>query len=56
MKTLRLWWSKLRGSFASHREQAFDSEIQEHLDLLAERFRAQGMSKIDLMSRYGGRL
>lgn len=47
MKTLRLWWNKLKGSFVHDREQVFDSEIEEHLDLLAERFRAQGMSAAD---------
>lgn len=47
MKTLRLWWSKLKGSFVPEREPAFDSEIQEHLDLLIERYRAQGMNAAD---------
>jgi predicted permease len=31
----------------SNREQPFDTEIQEHLDLLAERFCAQGMNQAD---------
>ena len=47
MKTLRLWWSKLTAPFMPEREQAFDSEIEEHLQLLAGRYRTQGMSEAD---------
>jgi putative ABC transport system permease protein len=45
MPRLRLLWAKLRGQAAQGREdEAFDEEIRQHIALLEERYRAQGMS------------
>ncbi|PYT64758.1 MAG: hypothetical protein DMG39_31185 [Acidobacteria bacterium] len=43
---LRAFAAKLRGFLrGNHRDGEFDDEIQEHLQLLAERFVGQGMSR-----------
>jgi predicted permease len=45
MGKLRMLWAKLRGQAAQGREdEAFDAEVREHIALLEERYRAQGMS------------
>ena len=45
MNRLRKLWAKLKGQVTqSLEDQAFDDEIREHVALLEERFRAQGMS------------
>lgn len=48
MRKLRTLWAKLRGQAAQGREdEVFDEEIREHVALLEERYRAQGMSARD---------
>jgi len=43
--------AKARGFFGGcERDSAFDDEVQAHLDLLAERFVAQGMSQADALA------
>jgi predicted permease len=42
---LRAFAAKLRGFLRGARDDEFEGEIQEHLQLLAERFVAQGMSR-----------
>src|SRR6516225_12444599 len=43
---LRAFAAKVRGFLRGHkRDGEFDDEIQEHLQLLAEKFMAQGMSR-----------
>lgn len=45
MQNLRTLWSRLKGQILQrHEDEGFDEEIREHLDLLEERYRAQGMS------------
>jgi hypothetical protein len=45
MRILRLWTAKVRGLFSQRRQDdAFNDEIQAHLDLLKERYVRQGMS------------
>lgn len=48
---LRAFVAKVRGFLRGRRRDAeFDEEVQEHLQLLAERFEAQGMTKDDAAS------
>ena len=48
MRILRLWAAKTRGLFMPQREdQELDGEIQDHLELLKERYIRQGMSAQD---------
>jgi macrolide transport system ATP-binding/permease protein len=44
MKTLRVWWSKAAGFLKRKNDEEFDEEIEAHLDLLKQRFIAQGMT------------
>lgn len=44
---LRAFAAKVRGFFGSQPQHEFDDELQEHLQLLAERFESQGMSKAE---------
>ncbi len=44
MKTLRVWWSKAAGFLKRKNDEEFDEEIGAHLDLLKQRFTAQGMT------------
>ncbi len=48
MRILRLWAAKTKGLFVQQREdQDLDGEIQDHLDLLKERYIREGMSAQD---------
>src|SRR5215472_3346167 len=48
MGKLRMLWARLKGQAAQRREDdAFNEEIHEHLALLQERYRAQGMSPLE---------
>ena len=47
--TLRAFASKFRGLLSKQHDAEFDSEIQEHLQLLVERFLAQGKSREDAL-------
>ena len=48
MPKLRMLWARVKGQAAQGREdKAFDVEIGEHIALLEERYRAQGMSVHD---------
>src|SRR5271169_2342048 len=48
MRILRLWTAKTKGLFMQRREdQDLDGEIQDHLDLLKQRYIRQGMSAQD---------
>jgi predicted permease len=45
MNLMRKLWARLKGQATQHREdEAFDNEIREHVALLEERFKAQGMT------------
>lgn len=44
MKTLRVWWSKAAGFLKGENNDEFDEEIEAHLELLKQRFTAQGMT------------
>ncbi len=45
MQSLRMLWARVKGQAMRAREdQAFDAEIREHIDLLEQRYREQGMS------------
>lgn len=45
MANLRTLWARIKAQAVQvHEDEAFDEEIREHLALLEERFRAQGMS------------
>ncbi len=45
MRKLRMLWARVKGQTVQGREdEAFDAEIREHIALLEERYRAQGMS------------
>ena len=45
MDKLRMLWARVKGQAAQTREDdAFDDEIREHITLLEERYRAQGLS------------
>jgi len=51
MSKLRAVAARVRGFFGGRgQEGGFDEEVREHLDLLAERFVAQGMSQADAMA------
>ena len=48
MRKLRMLWARVKGQAVQGREdQAFEEEIHEHIALLEERYRAQGMSARD---------
>lgn len=48
MRKLRTLWSRLKGQAAQVREdEAFDAEIREHITLLEQRYRMQGMSGLE---------
>jgi predicted permease len=45
MRTLRMLWARIRGQAAQGREdKAFEEEIREHIALMEDRYRLQGMS------------
>ncbi len=45
MEKLRVLWARVRGQAAQKREdEVLDEEMREHIALLEERYRAQGMS------------
>ena len=45
MGRLRMLWARLKGQAAQrHEDEAFDDEVREHITLLEQRYRAQGMS------------
>ena len=45
MSSLRTLWARVKGQAAQSREdESFEEEIREHLDLLEERFKMQGMN------------
>ena len=44
MQKLRVLWSRVKGQTAQEREdRALDEEVREHIALLEERYKAQGM-------------
>src|SRR3954451_735803 len=46
MRTLRMLWARVRGQAAQgHEDRAFEEEIREHIALLEDRYRLQGMSE-----------
>lgn len=48
MQRVRVLWARLKGQAAQEREDAaFGEEIREHIALLEERYRAQGMNTVD---------
>jgi predicted permease len=48
MRRLRLLWARTKGQAMQEREdEAFDEEIREHIVLLEQRYKAQGMSAPD---------
>ena len=48
MGKLRMLWARVKGQAKQGREdEAFDEEVREHIALLEQRFRAQGMSARD---------
>jgi len=48
MRNLRMLWARVKGQALQGREdEAFDDEVREHMALLEERYRAQGMSAPD---------
>ena len=44
MRTVHLWLARLRGILHRDDDAALDAEIREHLDLLARRYRSQGLT------------
>ena len=45
MRKLRMLWARVKGQTKQGREdEAFDEEVREHIGLLEQRYRAQGMS------------
>src|SRR5438552_18328509 len=45
MWNFRILWSKLRGQAGQQREdESFDEEVHEHMALLEQKYRTQGMS------------
>ena len=47
MRTIKVWLAKVRDVIARRDEQELDAEIEEHLDLLTERYAARGMLRED---------
>ncbi len=48
MGKLRVLWARVKGQAKQGREdEAFDAEVREHIGLLEQRYRAQGMSAGD---------
>ena len=48
MGKLRMLWARVKGQAEQGREdEAFDEEVREHIALLEQRYRAQGMSARD---------
>lgn len=48
MQKLRMLWARVKGqAFQAHEDAAFDEELREHIALLEQRYRGQGMSARD---------